>query len=104
MDTKEEIRLAWAARDYKYLAYNAFLLLWESFPLPTIAAFSAFVLKLWATWLILILLDATAFHGAGREALASFSIGGDQIVGVLGIGLFIGWLSGWCRHRPSGER
>lgn len=103
MNTVEEIRLAWAARDYRYLAYNLLLLLWEEFPLPTIAALSAFVLKLWAAWLILILLDATAFHGAGRAALASFSIGGDQIVGVLGIGLFIGWLSGWCRRRQSGE-
>lgn len=103
MDTKEEIRLAWAARDFLYLAYNLLVLCWERFPLRTITAFSAFALKLGLAWLFVILLDAVGTHGVGRTALASITIDGNQVVGLVGICLLVGWLLGWRCHRQSGE-
>lgn len=103
MDTKEEIRLAWAARDYLYLAHNLLVLCVERFSLRTIMAFSAFAMKLGVTWLFLILLDAIGIHGAGRAALTGITIDGNQLVGLVGICLLVGWLLGWRGRRPTGE-
>lgn len=58
-----------------------------------------------AAWLFWILLDAIGTHGAGREALASLTIDGNQVFALVGICLLVGWIVGWRsgRRAPAQE-